>query len=132
MLHEIFKGMDNAAEQINENFEMVAVERGDTANGEYIKYANGLVVCTHAITRNARINQPYGALYREANDSVWEYPIEFETLLYCNVNGNWAAPLAYINNADESSLTYRGATVTSASERETDFKCIAVGILATE
>lgn len=45
MLNEITKGMDNAAEKINENFlNGGVVERGSNGNGEYTKYASGLAI----------------------------------------------------------------------------------------
>ena len=45
MLHEIFKGMDNAAEQINENFQNGSiVESGvDAEGGYYEKFGNGVM-----------------------------------------------------------------------------------------
>lgn len=44
MLHEIFKGMDNASEAINENFEKLGFELKSNENGTYFKHASGLVL----------------------------------------------------------------------------------------
>ena len=50
MLHEIFKGMDNAAEQINENFKALDAEVGENENGYYAKFENGLGLCWREVT----------------------------------------------------------------------------------
>src|SRR5699024_4956273 len=50
MLNEIFKGMDNAAEQINENFKALDVEVGENENGYYAKFENGLSLCWREVT----------------------------------------------------------------------------------
>lgn len=50
MLHEIFKGMDNAAEQINENFKALDVEVGENEDGYYAKFENGLGLCWREVT----------------------------------------------------------------------------------
>ena len=52
MLNEIFKGMDNAAELINENFEKTNVEIAENENGYYVKFGNGFVICWREITFN--------------------------------------------------------------------------------
>lgn len=45
-MNEIYKGMDNAAEQINDNFESLKPEYGSNENGEYWKYPDGRLICT--------------------------------------------------------------------------------------
>lgn len=42
MLHEIFKGMDNAAEKINENFELLVGNTGE----DYVRFSNGKVIAS--------------------------------------------------------------------------------------
>ena len=50
MLNEIFKGMDNAAEQINENFKALDAEVSENENGYYAKFENGLGLCWREVT----------------------------------------------------------------------------------
>ena len=50
MLNEIFKGMDNAAEMINENFKALDAEVGENENGYYAKFENGLGLCWREVT----------------------------------------------------------------------------------
>lgn len=66
MLHEIFKGMDNAAELINENFESVKIKHGQNEKGSYVVLGNGLKVAWFTITKVHT-----GSTYQ------WDYPIEF-------------------------------------------------------
>ena len=51
-MNEIFKGMDNAAEMINENFEKTNVEISENENGYYMKFGNGFAICWREITFN--------------------------------------------------------------------------------
>ena len=62
-MNEIFKGMDNAAEQINENFQNGSiVESGLNEVGYYVKYGNGLLEVyqkrTFAISSNTNFVTP--------------------------------------------------------------------------
>ena len=68
MLNEIFKGMDNAAEQINENFEAVEMKRGKNESGEYVKYANGWLITHQELTL-------YGSNW---GDGYIDLPAEFD------------------------------------------------------
>ena len=53
MLSEIFKGMDNAAELINENFENGSiVESGKNEFGHYFRMGNGVQVCLGRFNHN--------------------------------------------------------------------------------
>jgi|SRR5690625_1833291 len=66
MLHEIFKGMDNAAEAINDNFEQVDIIQGQNENGSYVKFGNGLIVAWFKMT-DTHTHATY----------EWTYPIPF-------------------------------------------------------
>lgn len=52
------------------------IERGSNANGEYVKFADGTMICTHSYVENADINIQEGALYRSATIS-WTFPASF-------------------------------------------------------
>ena len=57
-LNEITKGMSNAAEMINNNFNFGSiVESGSGENGNYIKFVNGFTVCWREIEIN-RVGPP--------------------------------------------------------------------------
>ena len=74
MLQEIFKGMDNAAEQINENFLLGSVvadnlNESNPPSGYYVRFGNGFQVCYHTIDVTAITS------YRA--DRLWRYAKEF-------------------------------------------------------
>lgn len=59
-LNEITKGMSNAAEMINENFKGFGiVESGTNANGQYTKFADGLLITTSSASFGTGFIQTY-------------------------------------------------------------------------
>src|SRR5699024_9214760 len=69
MLNEIFKGMSNAAEKINENFEKGLVEIGENENGHYKVYGDGTLECRTKLT----LEYTGGTMLRK----TWDFPKEF-------------------------------------------------------
>ena|SRR5690625_2778788 len=69
MLNEIFKGMDNAAEMINGNFEKLDVEVGENENGTWVIFNSGLQICFQNIVL------PYENSTRLSRR--WTYPKPF-------------------------------------------------------
>ena len=75
MLHEITKGMDNAAQAINANFKNATIvesnlDETNPSKGHYVIFGNGLMMCWHTnleatYDTNARLTV------------VWQYPKEF-------------------------------------------------------
>ena len=66
-MNEIFKGMDNASELINENFKNGSiVETGENENGTFMKLGNGWMVC-----------QMEATFSRDVSEVKGEYPIPF-------------------------------------------------------
>lgn len=59
------------------NRAVYVVEEGSNANGEYVRYSDGLQVCLHLInTPNYDISVSGGVMYR--SDSIrWDFPISF-------------------------------------------------------
>lgn len=90
MIHEIFKGMDNAAEQINENFQGLAFETGSNEYGRWKKYADGtLEVFFSAPFNSVPINIPTGGMYR-SEVIGFDYPVPFiePPAVSLNLKGN--------------------------------------------
>ena len=71
MLHEIFKGMDNSAEQINENFNKIKPESGV----DYIKH--GGIVFANRVYSMDRVANPYFTV---------DFSIEFEDIYAIIIN----------------------------------------------
>ena len=129
MLHEIFKGMDNAAEQIDENFKQLDVEVGEDENGRWYKFPSGLAICTKEVVKNITALETYGSLYRSRENEEWYFPIKFEKSLYLDVRSNHAFPLTYVSGWNENgeSLSYRPTAPTRRENSEGRFLLIAVG-----
>lgn len=71
MLNEIMKGMDNAAEKINENFQNGSIiESGSTVDGYWARYGDGRQVCVRTVTVDSNIGTGGSA-------ASFEYPKPF-------------------------------------------------------
>lgn len=67
----------------------VIMESGNNENGNYIKYANGLLVCNQRFSRSVAISTAWGSLYRSDSIDCPNYPVPF-TAIYssvCDVTG---------------------------------------------
>ena len=53
-----------------------AMERGSTANGEYVRFADGTQICTRTNLTAANASTTSGALFRSA-DVAWTFPASF-------------------------------------------------------
>lgn len=51
------------------------IERGSNANGEYVKYADGTMICTFAQTITLNINTAYNTVFFALPS--WTYPVAF-------------------------------------------------------
>ena len=128
-MNEIFKGMDNAAEQINENFEQLDVEVGEEENERWYKFPSGLAICTKEVVKNITALETYGSLYRSSENEEWHFPIKFEKSLYLDVKSNHSFPFTYVSGWNENgeSLTYRPTAPAGRANVEGRFLLIAVG-----
>ena len=52
------------------------IEQGSTANGNYVRFADGTQICTQVETLSVATS-PTGALYRDNTLSDWTYPMPF-------------------------------------------------------
>lgn len=87
MLQEIFKGMPNASEAIDENFKKLDTSiNGDESEG-FIKLENGLAVCwAEGVPQNTNHRVVSSSnTYRTQNPSEWILPINFTHLIYAGV-----------------------------------------------
>jgi hypothetical protein len=57
------------------------IERGSNANGTYIKWADGTLICTHSKTYPAGPVTALGSLFITTADDVWTYPIPFVAVI---------------------------------------------------
>ena len=77
MLHEIFKGMDNASEAIDENFKKLGYEVIENEKGRCVKYADGTMKCERIVSLNQTTSLATGNLYRTPTPVSYDFPIPF-------------------------------------------------------
>ena len=67
-LTPIIKGMADGAEAIQANFTAIGeIEKGTNANGTYVKFADGTMVCYGRVTLNSlNMQSPWGSLFISA------------------------------------------------------------------
>lgn len=89
MLNKIEKGMSNAAEKINENFEEIddyIIEQGDNYKGRWEKWASGKLVQYGSLLKTHEgIQEEWGAIYLSDPVEI-VYPIPFWDIYTLNVN----------------------------------------------
>lgn len=89
MLNEIVKGMDNAAEKINENFQNGSiVEIGENDRGKFTKYGNGKLVQEITLEITSTTFQNWNGWGRLAK--TIELPIPFTNKEYA-VDVGWSS-----------------------------------------
>ena len=67
-MNEIFKGMDNAAEQINENFQGLLFESGENENGTWTKFPDGTMICRREVQLD----------FKTTGQENFDFPVTFE------------------------------------------------------
>ena len=111
MLHEIFKGMDNASETINDNFQNGSIvehnlDEPSPTNGYYVKYGNGWMICFRELTINQAINHPTRNMFRTAIDTArYTLPKEFAKVLFADASAGSAIIGWGAVNADTTAWT---------------------------
>ena len=87
-----------ASDDVHGLADKVIIETGNNANGRYIKFGDGTMICYGSISKTLSIDIAFGSLFRNDNDTlVITYPVSFyETAPALNVfnNGNTTALFA--------------------------------------
>lgn len=68
MLNKIEKGMSNAAEKINENFEALGFESGENENGTWAKFPDGTMICRREVQLD----------FKTTGQENFDFPVTFE------------------------------------------------------
>ena len=73
------------------------IERGTNGNGEYVKYADGTLICTFSRTRSVAVSSAYGALfYNGSTVGSGDFPAAFTAIPWVGITidssgGCWSA-----------------------------------------
>lgn len=70
--------MDDGIEQ-NSNDIANIIESGSNANGEWIKYASGKMICTRSIDVEMPCNKSWGTLFYGSDSNVYNFSQTFKT-----------------------------------------------------
>ena len=83
------------------------IESGSNANGEYIKFANGTMICQKSVTTN-NITNAWGTLYQSGSSPVGTFPAAFIDKPYCNmmwIQGSNGLAIPAMSEGDWSETT---------------------------
>ena len=81
-MNEIFKGMDNAAEQINENFQGLLFDSGSNEDGNWVRLPDGTQICYGVFSLSSG-----GLSYRLERQKT--FPKSFESVPAVTMNTPW-------------------------------------------
>jgi len=95
------------------------IERASTANGEYVRFADGTQICTHTLALPAT-DTAEGALFVSASDAVWTFPAAFAAAP--RVSGMPATALAH--------AAFLAPPATAPADPATTFHCRACATLS--
>lgn len=108
------------------------LEIGSNENGEYIKFKDGLLICTKTKVFTTTINTAWGSMYESASLSIGDYAYEFkEKPFYINGHcvGTRACLLENITGSSKSSFgnTYLYRPTNYTTEYAFTVNFIAIG-----
>lgn len=73
------------------------VESGSNANGTYIKYGNGIMICTKSVSSPVSMTSSWNTMY-EGSQDLGDFPQEFYSIpqvFYTNHSGGGAIPESF-------------------------------------
>ena len=107
------------------------IESGSNTNGNYVKYADGTMICYLNIeVTDQALNNAYGSLYQGSR--TWTYPVEFidnNVSVHCG-QFQWGTSASWgtVVSADKTSANLRGIDAFSrATGTATKIQAMAIG-----
>jgi hypothetical protein len=102
------------------------IERGSNANGEFVRYADGTLICTRTNLSAANANAAVGSLFRSAN-VTWTFPAAFAAAP--SVSGDVDDPDSWMATAAAPGTTSASLRVMAAVTKAAalNFRAIAIG-----
>lgn len=106
------------------------IESGSNANGEYIKFSNGKMICTKMITLQVNCNNSWGVLYENsdgANLGSWSQTftnLDFVNIIKLGGRGSW---IQTHNNPTVSSIGEVYITSATSWNSDVQFSCLGIG-----
>lgn len=109
------------------------VESGSNANGEYIKYADGTMICTRTNSFSSSASTSYGSLFRSGQIVGLDMPQTFTSLYFFNTSLESNNNIYWLTNdhtALATSSRWPGFYIISGTSRSSQsftLKYIAIG-----
>ena len=104
------------------------IESGSNANGKYMKYADGTMICTKTIAFTGAVNTPSGALYESVNIDLGNFAQSFYSTPCVSLT---TSTYGVVAGARTITKSYAGVTnilrSTSMSNLTADIYLIAIG-----
>lgn len=125
--------MNEIKEVVNNNATMLGniVESGTNANGTYIKYDGGIMICFKTITiTGVNINNSWGALYESGAIQLGDFAQTFSkrpTIIVENSDGQGCWLELYDNMSPTSAGRCFVASAVSSTNKNLTFEIIAFG-----
>lgn len=92
------------------------IQRGSNANGEYVKFADGTLICTFSANSVLTSNVATGNVFTSSSEYVWTFPIAFsETANLSTSGGTRTTTDAWIRTRTESTSAARAKTYSPSS-----------------
>ena len=88
------------------------IESGYNSNGDYIKFANGTMLCMKSFYVGEQTVSAYGSLYRSAEITLPDFPVEFKEIKTCHLSfehATWSSsPVISVVNYGYPTITSPG------------------------
>lgn len=106
------------------------IERGSNANGEYIKYADGTLIC-HIIKEFTNTSSTTQGVYYIYNIGIFTFPSTFSALPSCSIDGAKKGGTGYfwVGNPSPTYTSFQGRVYSTSAWTNVDIRCeiLAIG-----
>lgn len=102
------------------------IERDSNANGSYVKFADGTLICTHSMTINAAIGTAVAGGFRSSGQS-WVYPAAFAAIPSVSFQPTTLTAISANGSAGTASSSWFVCAVTSQAAASHAVTMMAVG-----
>lgn len=125
----VASNVQNAIDELKQDIGNV-VESGANANGRYIKFDDGTMICTKQIINNVAVDSPWGSLYQSSDVDLGTFAETFYSVpnvnvMNCNSDSAWISGIRNVSSTSAGTINFIRATTSVARDRL--ISVIAVG-----
>ena len=107
-----------------------AFESGSNANGYYIKFYDGTLICWKKVSGETTCNSAWGSMYETPRISLGDYPVAFISSPYISITPTSGSDIFFEGIRRTSTTNFgeaRLARSTSLDSLDYNINCIAMG-----